>query len=119
MIDRWQRLVLLLDQVLCCLCLAGLQGTVVMLCALPIALAKHIYGPDAGEFRPSRWLSSSSTDVADRSASPAGSDDTNPQRDTAAGAAAAAGAGGHKAAAGSVSAALPDPLTFMSGPRDW
>jgi hypothetical protein len=94
------------------------QGTVVMLCALPIALAKHIYGPDAGEFRPSRWLSNSITDTAGRSVSLAGSDDTNAQHGTSAGAA-AAGAAGHKAAAGSVSAALPDPLTFMSGPRDW
>lgn len=98
-----------------------------MIAALPIALASHTFGADAGEFRPSRWLSTSTT--ADGSAgreaaaaSPTGSDDTTMQRDTAAAAAAGSGAGPKvaAAAAGSVQGiALPDPLTFMSGPRDW
>lgn len=92
-----------------------LQGTVVMMCALPLALAKHTFGPDAAEFRPQRWLDNTPSSNPAAPAQDDTQDDTAAQRDTTAPAprkaeAKAAAAGGP---------GLPDPLTFMTGPRDW
>ena len=86
----------------CCM-----QGTVVMICTLPLALSKHAFGPDAMEFRPSRWLKD--TAAESRSSSPC-DDDTKPQHDNNSGAAAPAAAG--------VNGSSPDPFTFLTGPRD-
>lgn len=117
----------------------ALQGTLVVVPLLPYGLAEHIYGPDALLFKPQRWLPTSAAapmQGAARSAAPAG-----PQADSSSAAApsvassvaategpstlaaapggsapSAQAVGGSKAAP---TAAPPDPLTFMTGQRDW
>lgn len=73
-----------------------LQGTVVMLPTLPLGLAQHNYGPDALSFRPQRWMAAAAAPAA--AAASAGPDDVNPANSTD---------------------VLPDPNSFLSGPRDW
>jgi hypothetical protein len=77
-----------------------LQGTLVMIPLLPYGLAHHIYGPDALEFKPQRWMTPADSSTAAASSAPAGAE--------------AAGK-----AAGSASALPPEPLTFLTGQRDW
>lgn len=80
-------------------CYVCLQGTLVMLQLLPYSLSTHNYGPDALDFKPQRWVDN--TMLASGT-----SDDVGAS--TGAAAAAGVGAGGP-----------PDPITFLTGPRDW
>jgi len=77
------------------------QGTHVMITLLPYGHSKRLYGPDALEFKPQRWM----TTAADAPASP-----TTPSVSPTATAPPATTA---------ASSAPPDPLTFLTGPRDW
>jgi hypothetical protein len=70
------------------------QGTIVMLPTLPLGLAQHNYGADAFIFKPQRWL--------DAAQPPAG-----------------AAAAGPDASSPRNANTLPDPNSFLSGPRDW
>lgn len=97
-----------------------LQGTYVFMPLLPLSLAKYNYGPDALLFKPERWMTASSSSSSSDDST---TDDAAAQKDQAqqqdAAAAAAAGSGkvaGSRAAKAAV--APPDPLTFMTGPRD-
>lgn len=40
------------------------QGSVVMIMLLAYGLAKHTFGPDAGEFKPQRWLAADAPQLA-------------------------------------------------------
>jgi hypothetical protein len=80
-----------------------------MLCTFTIAMAKHNFGPDAGEFRPNRWLGSISS----------GGGGNGGGRSTSSGESFTAGSGSTTAAAAAGNAGLPDPCTFLTGPRDW
>jgi hypothetical protein len=71
------------------------QGTIVMMPLLPYALSARNYGTDALEFKPQRWMTAAG--LSD-SGITAGATSPNSQ-------AAAEG--------------QPDPLTFMTGQRDW
>jgi hypothetical protein len=73
-----------------------------MMPQLPYGLAQHIYGADALQFKPQRWMT-----PADCS--------------TAAAAATTVAGDGADAATGpsSKSGMPPEPLTFMTGQRDW
>ena len=125
--------------------LNAVQGTLILMPLLPYGLAEHIYGSDALRFKPQRWLptaaaaplhdaaqvaapagpaaDSSSTAAtpatpatpSDESAALGGSASTTLA--SASGSAPSAGViGGSK---GASTAAPPDPLTFMTGQRDW
>lgn len=114
---------------------ADMQGTLIVIPLLPYGLAEHIYGSDVLLFKPQRWLPTAAAapvHSAARSASPAGpaadgSTATTPATLSAAlGGSASATAAGIASAAvvngasrGAATAAPPDPLTFMTGQRDW
>lgn len=66
------------------------QGAVVMMPLLPYGLSPRIYGAEVLEFKPQRWMTA--TTAADGGSAP-----TSP-------------GGG---------ALPPDPLTFLTGQRDW
>lgn len=110
-----------------------------MIMLLPYSMAQHTYGPDAGEFKPHRWLApgASSTlpgsfgGAADGDASESRSSSPNGPAPECNGAGAGAdmcggdGVAAETATVASASAdkaaasSLPDPFTFLTGPRDW
>lgn len=123
-----------------------LQGTLVNIPSLPLALAQHTFGADALQFKPQRWMDSTAqtpsephrSRLSSTAAHPMGSDesdseesDVQQQQDQYSSSrkvpavsegqqqssgATAAGLG--KGAEGQVPA-QPDPLTFSTGVRDW
>lgn len=102
-----------------------------MIPLLPYSLAQHTYGSDALDFKPERWLATASAETPAAAATAAGgasdgdddNDDSTISATTTAPAPAApdqavgSAARGKGAAAGP--ATPPDPLTFLTGPRDW
>lgn len=120
------------------LAIAVMQGTLVILPLLPYGLAEHIYGSDALLFKPQRWMPTAAAAPVEASAqfaAPAGPETEDSSTGSAVGtckASAAASVGPSAAGAGDVlsggavggskvasTAAPPDPLTFMTGQRDW
>jgi hypothetical protein len=111
------------------LAVAVLQGTLVILPLLPYGLAEHIYGSDALLYKPQRWLpTAAAAPIHDETqfAAPAGPEVEGSSTDSAVGTFKQSEGGGSVPSAErvggdkGVSAAVPaDPLTFMTGQRDW
>eukprot|EP00879_Flechtneria_rotunda_P005512 GHRR01005805.1.p1 GENE.GHRR01005805.1~~GHRR01005805.1.p1 ORF type:complete len:446 (+),score=181.55 GHRR01005805.1:1961-3298(+) len=96
------------------------KGTFVMIPLLPLSLAHHNYGDTATQFLPERWLISSSSNGDDSS-----SNASQQQLQQSGFLSLQAGAGGEDdlslasaPPAGNVQGSVPDPLSFLTGPRD-
>ncbi len=84
-----------------------------MLQLLPYSLSIHNYGPDALDFKPQRWMEGS-LEASDSVLNSPTARNTPAGPGQESGAAAAAGVG-----VGGVAAGPPDPISFLTGPRDW
>jgi hypothetical protein len=83
-------------------------------------MAQHIYGAEALQFRPQRWLSTAAGTAAPSSTAIAG---LGVYDDGAHGAKEAGSDAGTMASrqqpASGVATAPPEPIPFLTGPRDW
>lgn len=93
-----------------------MQGTLLMLHLQPYGMSKHNYGPDVLDFKPTRWMSESlntTLGLAESVAPTQGPDVFDTVAASSAAAASSADTGG------GVKGLPPDPITFLTGPRDW
>lgn len=122
----------------------------VFIFTLPLALAQHVYGPDALIFKPQRWMTSTTDTAADATADPAtaGTEPhapntpsllatgvthnhadglivrpapapAGPGASVQEAAVSGAPAGAHHVGSRTAPASPPDPISFLTGPRDW
>ncbi|WIA20759.1 hypothetical protein OEZ85_005126 [Tetradesmus obliquus] len=93
------------------------KGTLVMMPLLAVSLSTANYGSDAMLFKPQRWLAGSKP-AGTAAEGAADDDDGAADRDQQPRSAAGVGSKGGSSSSSSSSSTVPDPQTFMTGPRD-